>query len=157
MAVSSFFKLSYVLLLYRFVFFYFDTNAKWSYGRSVQFIDMQSFAGCSQRPEILFDIWYMGFYFIRKVRKEKIWKYVILGKAISLRGSARNENVRSETASDPHYQIGYKTRTNERILMKSTPKSVIWIVVSICNELTLKIKHVKTKIINKVINTSLFC
>ena len=53
-------------------------------------------------------------YFIRKVRKEKTWKYVILGKEISLRDSARNENVRSETASDPHYQIGYKTTTRQK-------------------------------------------
>ena len=96
----------------------FDTNTKWSYGRTVQFIDMQSFASCRQRPKMLFNIWYMVLYFIRKVRKENIWKHVILGKAISLRGSAKNENVRSETAFNPHYRIGYKTTTNERILMK---------------------------------------
>ena len=52
------------------------------------------------------------------MRKEKIWKNAILGKAIYVRGNAKNENVRSETASDRHYQIGYKTTTNDRILMK---------------------------------------
>jgi len=60
----------------------------------------------------------MVLYFIWKVRKEKIWKHAILGKAISARGNAKNENVRSETASDSHYQIGYETTTNDRILMK---------------------------------------
>ena len=30
----------------------------------------------------------------------------------------RKENVRSETASDSHYQIDYKTTTNDRIVMK---------------------------------------
>ena len=55
---------------------------------------------------------------IRKVRKEKIWKHAILGKAISVRGNAKNENVRSETASDFHCQIGYKRTTNDWILMK---------------------------------------
>ena len=36
-------------------------------------------------------------------------------KAISVRRSAKNvTNVRSETASDPHYQIGYKPTTNDR-------------------------------------------
>ena len=60
----------------------------------------------------------MVLYFIPKVRKEKIWKYVILGKVISVRGNAKNQIKRSETASDPHYQIGYKTITNDRILMK---------------------------------------
>ena len=28
-------------------FFFIDTNAKWSYGRTVHFIDMRSFANCS--------------------------------------------------------------------------------------------------------------
>ena len=60
----------------------------------------------------------MVLYFIWKVQKEKIWKHAILGKAISVRGNAKNENVRSETASDSHCQIGYKTTTNDRILMK---------------------------------------
>ena len=60
----------------------------------------------------------MVLYFIRKVQKEKIWKHAILGKAISVRGNAKNENVRAETASDSHCQIGYKTTTNDRILMK---------------------------------------
>ena len=36
----------------------------------------------------------------RQVQKEKIWKHVILGKAISVRGNAKNGNVCSETASD---------------------------------------------------------
>ena len=46
--------------LYR-VFFYFDSSANRSYGRTVQFIDMRSFASCSQRSKVLFDIsdtWY---------------------------------------------------------------------------------------------------
>ena len=60
----------------------------------------------------------MVLYFIRKVRKEKIWKQAILGKAISVRRNAKNENVRSETAFDPHYKIGYKTTTDDQILMK---------------------------------------
>ena len=63
-----------------------------------------------------------GTLFHTKSTKAKIWKYVILGNAISVCGSAKNENVRletaSETASDSHYQIGYKTTTNDRILMK---------------------------------------
>ena len=51
----------------------------------------------------------MVLYFIRK---EKILTNFILGKAIPERGSAKNvtnENVRSKTASDPYYTIGYKT------------------------------------------------
>ena len=42
------------------VFLFIDTNAKWSYGRTVHFIDMRSFANCSYWKRILFDIWYMG-------------------------------------------------------------------------------------------------
>ena len=42
----------------------------------------------------------------------------VCAKAIYVRGNAKNENVRSETASDFHCQIGYKTTTNDRILMK---------------------------------------
>ena len=48
-------------------------------------------------------------------------KHVISGKAISVRGNAKNvtnENVRSETASDSYYQIGYEATTNDRNLMK---------------------------------------
>ena len=52
---------------------------------AVHFIDMRSFARCSQRRVILFDIWHMVLYSIRKVRKERSWKHVILGKAISVR------------------------------------------------------------------------
>ena len=98
--------------------FFIDTKVEWSYGRTVHFIDMRSFANCSYWKRILFDIWYMVLYFIRKVRKEKIWKHAILGKAISVRGNAKNGNVCSETASDSHCKIGHKTRTNDRILMK---------------------------------------
>ena len=59
-----------------------------------------------------------GTLFHTKSTKREDLKAWILGKAISVRGNAKNENVRSETASDSHCQIGYKTTTNDRILMK---------------------------------------
>ena len=41
-----------------------------------------------------------------------------LSKWISVRANVKNENVRSETASDPRHHIGYKTTGNDLILMK---------------------------------------
>ena len=50
-------------------FFFIDTNAIWSCGRTVHFFDMRSFANCSLWKGILFDIWHMAIYSIRPCRK----------------------------------------------------------------------------------------
>ena len=95
--------------------------------RTIQFISMQFFASCS--PKILwYNIWQMVLYFIRKVRKEKIWKHVILGKAISVREIKMCIQKLHQTLTT---RLAVKQQSMiEYLWIKSN--SMLWLVVSIC-------------------------
>jgi len=114
-------------------------NAKWSCGRAALYIllkcDLLQVVADAGEFCLILDYWTHGTLFHTKSTKTDNLKTCDCRKGDFC---TRNENVRSETASDPHYQIGYKTTINDRILMKWTPNSVLWIVVSISNWINLK-------------------